>query len=243
MLSIPPYQLRSIGDHALLIDFGQCIDEHIHQWVMAIYDYFQQEPLAGLLDCIPAYSSIAFVYDLVFWRNKTGNSTVVDYLGRIILERLSHVQLSARRKINRVDVPVCYDPALGIDIINLAAAHGLTVEQVINMHASKSYHVYMLGFLPGFAYMGKVDPRIATERLQQPRTLVKAGSVGIAGEQTGIYPVDSPGGWQLIGQTPLRVFDPRKKNPCFFAPGDEVLFYPITLSEFQKIKEHESAHR
>lgn len=242
MLSIPPYQLRSIGDHALLIDFGQFIDEQIHQWVMAIYDHFQQNPVAGILDYIPAYSSIAFVYDLVFWENKTRGLTVVDCLSRIITEQLSDVHLSARRKKNQVAVPVCYDPALGPDIINLATAHELTIDQVIEMHSSKSYQVFMLGFLPGFAYMGKVDPRIATARLQQPRTLVKAGSVGIAGEQTGIYPVDSPGGWQLIGQTPLRVFDPRKKNPCLFAPGDEVQFHPITLTEFEKLKKDEFAH-
>ncbi|HUP11987.1 MAG TPA: 5-oxoprolinase subunit PxpB, partial [Niastella sp.] len=196
----------------------------------------QQNPLDGVIDYIPAYSSIAFVYDIIALGNKTGNSTVVDYLTRAITQRIPSIHVESYKERNIIEVPVCYDPSLGADLVALSTAHGLTEKQVVEIHCSRSYRVFMLGFLPGFAYMGKVDPRIVTPRLQQPRTKVAAGSVGIAGEQTGIYPVDSPGGWQLIGQTPLNIYDPAKANPCLFAPGDEVRFFPITLSEFQKMK-------
>jgi inhibitor of KinA len=142
----------------------------------------------------------------------------------------------APTKSKSVQVPVCYAVSMAPDIESVAALHSLDVDEVIQLHTAKTYRVYMIGFLPGFAYMGSVDEKIVTPRRSQPRTQVPAGSVGIAGEQTGIYPFDSPGGWQLIGQTPLEMFNMANEMPCYLQPGDEVQFYPITMAEFEKIK-------
>jgi inhibitor of KinA len=122
-----------------------------------------------------------------------------------------------------------------LDIDLIAQSHGLTSSEVIALHTARIYRVYLIGFLPGFAYMGTADKRIATPRKTSPRISVPAGSVGIAGEQTGIYPFDSPGGWQLIGRTPLQLFDTNSTTPCLLQPGDEVQFYPIDISEFNQL--------
>ena len=135
-----------------------------------------------------------------------------------------------------IQIPVCYDVSMAPDLALIADLHHLSIEQVIQLHTEKLYRVYLVGFLPGFAYMGNVDEKIATPRKSKPRTLVPAGSVGIAGEQTGIYPFDSPGGWQLIGQTPIEMFSVEKPQPCYLRTGDEVQFYPVTLNEFAKLK-------
>ncbi|MDB5197332.1 MAG: hypothetical protein JWP88_1703, partial [Flaviaesturariibacter sp.] len=129
-------------------------------------------------------------------------------------------------------IPVCYDQAFAPDLKTVAAQAGLSVEEVIHIHTHTSFRVYMIGFLPGFAYMGEVPDAIAVARRSEPRTKVSAGSVGIAGKQTGIYPFDSPGGWQLIGKTPASLFRKKEASPTLFQPGDEVLFYPITINEF-----------
>jgi inhibitor of KinA len=129
---------------------------------------------------------------------------------------------------------------LAADLQELASMHKLTIEGIIEIHCSKIYRIYMIGFLPGFAYMGTVDSRIVSPRKSKPRTNVPAGSVGIAGSQTGIYPFDSPGGWQLIGQTPLLLFDPTKENPTLLEPGDQVSFHTISLEEFHHLKNNQS---
>jgi inhibitor of KinA len=132
-----------------------------------------------------------------------------------------------------VRIPVCYAQQFAPDIASLAALHGISIEEVIAIHSGTNYRVYMIGFLPGFPYMAMVNKKIQTPRLPKPRARVPAGAVGIAGAQTGIYPTDSPGGWQLIGQTPLKIFDLAKDNPVLLQPGDEVQFYPVSIEEFQ----------
>lgn len=241
MLQLPPYRLYALGDHAIIIDFGQQIDITINKWVMAIFHDAQQHPIEGVLDVIPAYSSICFVYDLSLLCNKTSGSTVVEYIMKRVEERLAFVAIKEDGEKNVIDVPVCYDLSFAPDLMTVAEMHRLTIEEVIRIHSSKTYHVFMLGFLPGFAYMGIVDSSIATPRHQQPRISVPEGSVGIAGEQTGVYPAASPGGWQLIGRTPLRLFDPSKERPCLFAPGDTVRFYPVSLAEFEKLNRYGAA--
>jgi inhibitor of KinA len=134
-----------------------------------------------------------------------------------------------------VIIPVFYN---GEDLRGLAELHDLAVEEVIDLHCNKTYRVFMIGFLPGFAYMGKLDKRIATPRHASPRTQVPAGSVAIAGFQTGIYPLSSPGGWQLIGQTPKMIFDTRKEQPCLLQAGDMVQFISISQTEFEQLNEY-----
>ena len=131
-------------------------------------------------------------------------------------------------------IPVCYHSSLAPDLHLLAVQLHLTTDELIRIHVATTYRVFMLGFLPGFAYMGPVDQRIVAPRHDRPRSAVPAGSVGIAGAQTGIYPMQSPGGWQLIGRTPLQLFTPHLLPPCLLQPGDEVVMYPISLDEFNQ---------
>lgn len=236
MPAMPPYQLYPSGDHAITIDFGSMIDLTIHTCVMAVFRHFQKNPVNGVLDIIPAYSTVTLVYDPLAVKKYARHATAYAAIEAMILAILPQVSIDNTSNVNHVRIPVCYDLSLGPDLEVLTAMHRLQVEELIHIHCSGTYRVFMLGFLPGFAYMGSVDDRIVTPRLQEPRTHVPAGSVGIAGKQTGIYPVASPGGWQLIGQTPLCLYDPSKEKPCLLAPGDEVVFYPVSLAEFKQLK-------
>jgi len=204
---------------------------------MALYHYLCERKITGVLDLIPAYSSLTLVYDLATLIKKNPGQSVYAMMESQLQEAVRLVALDTGIVSNKVNIPVCYDPSLAPDLVELAASHQLTVEEVIQLHTAETYRVYMIGFLPGFAYMGSVDERIRTARKTSPRTKVPAGSVGIAGEQTGIYPLDSPGGWQLIGQTPLQLFDATQTDPCLLQPGDEVQFSSISLTVFHKLKE------
>lgn len=143
-------------------------------------------------------------------------------------------------KYTLVKIPVCYHPSVAPDLAHMAAQTELTEAEIIQLHCQPIYKVYLIGFLPGFPYMASVNKAIQFPRKTTPRALVPAGSVGIAGEQTGIYPLNSPGGWQLIGKTPLILFDMRKEMPCLLQPGDTVQFYPIELAEFLSIQQQNS---
>jgi inhibitor of KinA len=135
-----------------------------------------------------------------------------------------------------IHIPVCYDRSLGIDLKEIATKKNITTDKIVELHSDATYRVYMIGFLPGFAYMGKVDEKIATSRKEVPRKNVAAGSVGIANFQTGIYPLNSPGGWNIIGQTPMNIFNKEYNDPCVLQPGDTVKFEPISLEEFEELK-------
>jgi len=143
--------------------------------------------------------------------------------------------LQTKNKV--IEIPVCYDKDFGIDLERVAQHTQISIHEIIQIHTSKTYHVYMLGFLPGFAYMGIVDERISTPRLITPRTNVAAGSVGITGSQTGIYPLDSPGGWNILGRTPIQLFNAGKEQPCLLQPGNTVKFISITKAAFDQLKQ------
>jgi inhibitor of KinA len=177
--------------------------------------------LPYILDLIPAYASLTVIY----------SPGMVIPIEDIIAQATTNISITPRL----LKIPVCYDPSLGPDIEAMAVQKGLSVDLIIELHTQQLYTVYMLGFLPGFPYMGKVDERLATPRLKKPRLKVPAGSVGIAGSQTGIYSLTSPGGWNIIGQTPVRMFNPDKESPCFCSPGDQVQFVPVSLKEFHKM--------
>lgn len=203
---------------------------------MALYQYLCERKITGVLDLIPAYSSLTMVYDLATLIKKNPGQSAYAFMESALQQAAQLVELSSSTGSHKKIIPVCYDLSLAPDLVALAEQHRLTIDEVIQLHTAQTYRVYMIGFLPGFAYMGSVDERIRTARKTSPRTLVPAGSVGIAGEQTGIYPLDSPGGWQLIGQTPLRLFDVNKTDTCLLQPGDEVQFTPISLTEFHQLK-------
>jgi inhibitor of KinA len=229
--------ISPLGDSAILINFGNKIDETLNRKVLHLFHGLKNEGLPFVKDIVPAYSSLVIIYDLLIMVNKTSvNKSVVemvtDRVKKILDEDIKISPLSMRK----IKIPVCYAVKFGWDLEEIAAQKNLTVEEIIHIHTLNNYRVYMTGFLPGFPYMGEVDERIAVPRRDQPRITVEAGSVGIAGRQTGIYPLDSPGGWQIIGKTPLALFNKEWNEPVLLQPGDEIKFYPITENEFRNYK-------
>ncbi len=204
------------GDSALLITFGDQIDPSVNRRVHALDALLRAHGRQGFIENVPAFASLLVHYDPLRLTYKQA----VDW----IKEEMDRVEEAVAGKPRRIEVPVRYGGEFGPDLGFVAAYHHSSEEQVIRHHISREYTVYMMGFTPGFPYMGKLDKSIATPRLENPRTLVAAGSVGIAGAQTGIYPIDSPGGWRLIGRTSLEVFNLAADPPFLFSPGDTVQF-------------------
>ncbi|NDA60534.1 MAG: 5-oxoprolinase subunit PxpB [Chitinophagia bacterium] len=232
---IIPVSIEWDGEYCLSLVCSEVIESEVHATIQFIWQCLKNSTIPGILDIIPAYHTVTILIDPEKWNDSFQNTSLSAGLIPMLLQILqttSNIGQVANRKIS---IPVCYDVSMAPDLISLANQVGCTPEEVINIHANGTYSVYMLGFLPGFAYMGKVDARIAAPRHLRPRKNVAAGSVGIAAQQTGIYPTASPGGWQLIGRTPIRMWMPENSNPCFLKPGDEVQFYPISISEYHQI--------
>jgi inhibitor of KinA len=216
-------KIEPLGDSALLVTFGDEIDPRLNQRVHALAALIDFAPLVGVSETVPAYATL-----LVHYAPLTLTyAQIADW----IRGQIDRVESAATRKPRQVEVPTRYGGASGPDLEAVAALHNLSVADVIRIHSGREYLVYMMGFTPGFPYMGKLDDAIVTPRLDTPRTLVKAGTVALAGAQTGIYPLDSPGGWRLIGWTPLTLFDPASDAPFLFAPGDTVRFALIESSD------------
>jgi inhibitor of KinA len=228
----------SSAESVLLLSWGNRIDPLLHAQVQALYVALRARALPGVLDYIPAYSTLAIVLDLAhFDRYYPGDSAlqIAQTWVEDTLRALPEGPRAAAQPARRLRIPVCYEPDFGPDLSALAAQRRMLPSELVALHTATVYQVYLLGFLPGFAYMGTLDERIAAPRLPRPRRLAPAGSVGIAGRQTGIYPLDSPGGWNLIGRTPLRMFDAARAEPVYLRPGDEVTFYPVSSAEFDQI--------
>ncbi|HEV7780340.1 MAG TPA: 5-oxoprolinase subunit PxpB [Chitinophagaceae bacterium] len=228
-----PYRIFSLGDSAITIDFGNSIDEAINREVIARFHEFTQQPLPGMIEAVPAYSSLTLYYDLFLLKKKLPAGLLVsDWIKENLEQRLSNPVKDHTREERLVRLPVCYEKEFAPDLQSLALSKNIPVEELVSLHTGKNYKVYMLGFLPGFPYMGEVDERIAMPRKPQPVT-VAAGSVGIAGKQTGIYPLVSPGGWQIIGRTPVKLFDSEGERSTLLQTGDTVQFYSISRDEFE----------
>lgn len=226
--------ISSFGDNALIVDLGNVIDETLNSQVLQLFHKLRQANLPFVKDIVPAYSSLVIFYDLLILANtlslnRTATQLVMDEVKKVIDEDIKISQEST----SAIKIPVCYSSRYAWDIGHIATLKKISPGDVIRLHTGRTYRVYMNGFLPGFPYLGEVDQRIAVPRKVQPRIKVEAGAVGIAGLQTGIYPFDSPGGWQIIGKTPLRIFDPEKTDPVLLHPGDTVEFYSITEDEFE----------
>ena len=205
-----------LGDAALLVQLGDEIDLTINQRVHNLSFLIDAAPLNGITETVPAYGTLLVHYDPL----TVTHAQLLEWLH----EKLEQIGRANTKRPRQIIVPVQYGGEHGIDLEFVASFHHLSMEEVIRIHSGRIYTVYMMGFTPGFPYMGKLDDAIVTPRLEAPRTRVAAGTVAIAGLQTGIYPVDSPGGWRLIGYTPLRLFNPKADPPFLFSPGDEVTF-------------------
>jgi inhibitor of KinA len=234
MNTIPIFERN--GDHAITIRFGNTINDQMADQVFSLFQLLKKNHISGVIDLIPAYSTLTVVYDIIEVRKHSDSNTASQYIQdrlQHFLNTLSNTIVSTCREI---EIPVCYHSSLGIDMEEIADQKNISTEEIIRLHSNNTYRVYLIGFLPGFPYMGSLDEKLLMPRKKTPKIKVLSGSIGIAGLQTGIYPFDSPGGWNIIGQTPLKLFDPSNSNPCLLQPGDHVRFIQISLEEFNQLK-------
>lgn len=230
------FHIQLIGDHAFQFKLNSSLNNGIDQDLLALSNYLKDKKIQGVKDFILAYDTITLIYDILYFDSDPY------ILATDLLEGFANESINAFTTNNAerlIEIPVCYDLSLGIDLQNAAMLSKNSIEGLIQQHTATTYHVFCLGFLPGFAYMGDVPSKIQLPRHASPRAKVLAGSVGIAGKQTGIYPMDSPGGWQIIGRTPLKIFDPNSARLTLFKAGDQVQFKAISLEMFHQLNKHE----
>jgi inhibitor of KinA len=226
-----------LGDRAVTITFGDTIDIATHRRVRAACVAIDAGGLAGVVDQVPAFASITVHYDPALVagdENESPYDRVVGALESLLSDPRAETPPTPRM----VEIPVCYGGELGPDLDDVARQHNLSPQQVIDLHAGAEYLVYMVGFMPGFAYMGGLPDVLATPRRATPRTAVPAGTVGIGGKQTGVYPLESPGGWNLIGRTPVHIFDIGRNPAALLAAGDHARFAPISRDDFERWPKH-----
>lgn len=225
-----------LGDAALVLEFGQAIDPATYRLIQAFSQVLAQHPPPGLREVIPAFATLTVYYD-PWVLSRIGAVPPYEQMASALQSLLPAAQAAAADYLPGplVEVPVCYGGDFGPDLELVARHAQLPPEEVIARHAAPDYLVYMVGFVPGFPYLGGLDARLATPRRAQPRPLVPAGAVGIAGAQTGVYSLPTPGGWQLIGRTPRRLFDPARARPSLLQAGDRLRFVPISAAEFQRL--------
>ncbi|MFU8796364.1 MAG: 5-oxoprolinase subunit PxpB [Dehalococcoidia bacterium] len=217
------------GDSALFVEFGDVIDPELNRRVSELHFAIQQADLTGIVESVPAYGSLLVYYEPLLICSE-------DLM--VELERLARrAQASAFPGPMVTEIPTLYGGEQGRDLDFVAQHNGLSAEEVIQLHSERYYLIYMLGFIPGFPYLGGMSPRISAPRLATPRAKIPAGSVGIAGGQTGVYPAESPGGWRIIGRTPLELFHAGRRPPALLQTGNYVRFVRITGSDFSRISE------
>lgn len=219
------YKIISASDHAINVMFPNRVDPQINLIISRLTLALQNETTITAL--LPAFRTLTVFYQPLI----TDAKQIKDLTARMI----EQLDLHQSEKANVVHIPVCYTAEFGPDLVRVAAHGQLSIAELIRRHTQPDYLIYMLGFLPGFAYLGGLDPQLAMPRLASPRAAIPAGSVGIAGEQTGMYPFTSPGGWQLIGRTPLRLFDPERERPLLYQAGDYIHFEAIDEATFARL--------
>lgn len=215
-----------LGDRAIVLSFGDHISEEVNTRIQKVVAYLDTWSKPGVEEYVPAYTTVTIYYDPLTVGYGELSESLADIINNIP-DQQSHLD-------SKKEIPVYYN---GPDLAYVAQYSGLSIEEVIRIHCERGYLVYMIGFVPGFPYLGGMNSRIATPRKEVPRLKIEAGSVGIAGEQTGVYPIETPGGWQIIGQTPLRLFDMDRDKPSFLEAGDRVSFVAISKEEFDQLRE------
>jgi inhibitor of KinA len=229
-----------LGDRALLLKLGGQADSSTVRQVRALGQYLGEQRLPGVLDIVPAVCTLGVHYEPATWRDDAGKLSPYENLVQriqILLPGLASLTITDG---HLYEIPVCYDGEYGEDLPAFARAHDLASEQVVQIHSDPVYAVYMLGFAPGFVYLGQLDERLVSPRRDTPRASVPAGSVAVANEYTGIYPASLPGGWHIIGRTPLQMFDLSRKQPSLLAAGDRVRFVPISAARFRELESAQS---
>lgn len=234
-------QITPLGDCAVLVRVAQNFDdapEAALKKVIAAHHSLVAAKIPGVIELAPAYTSVALFYDPVrAIESGAPAENVADWLEHRIQEAVATTESRSARpaKFSSIEIPICYDPEFAFDLDDVARRAELSPAEVVDLHAAGDYRVHCVGFIGGFPFLGGLPARLATPRRQTPRKEIPAGSVGIGGKQTGIYPVKSPGGWNIIGRTPLRLFDPQKNPPALLRAGVDVKFRPITREEFERM--------
>lgn len=231
------YELYPLGDSAVILEFGTEITPRIQNKVQLVSSFLEKNPPRWMIEFIPAFTTVTILYNPNSFKNKELPYEVVSTEVRNIL---SKIESTDRIEHRLVEIPVCYGGELGPDLEYVANYNNLTPAEVIQIHTSEDYLVYMIGFAPGFPYIGGMSEKIATPRKASPRLKIPARSVGIAGMQTGIYPIETPGGWQLIGRTPIELFQPNAHPPSLLKAGDKIRFFQISQEEYEKWEKEKS---
>ncbi|WP_446899831.1 5-oxoprolinase subunit PxpB [Clostridium sp. LBM24168] len=227
------FNILQVSETSALVEFENKIDEGINRKIRIFCDYIDQNPFKWLIEYIPYFSSVSLIYNPLKIRSEEPFKVVRSKLEDI----LSKLDFSCNYEENVIEIPVCYGGEFGPDIRYVAEMNNLTEAEVVEIHSNGKYLVYMIGFAPGFPYLGGLSEKIYTPRRKSPRTAIPEGSVGIAGKQTGVYPIETPGGWQIIGRTPFKLFDLQSSSKTLLKCGDIAKFYPISSNEYLRLKE------
>jgi KipI family sensor histidine kinase inhibitor len=226
MALYPETIFRLMGDRGLLLEFGDEISSEVNEKVRRMTLAIQAESIEGIIEIVPTYRSLLILY----------NPLILSFID--LKKRLERIEKGLQQtpfpEPKLTQIPALYGGSYGPDLEEVAKYHQISPEEVIQLHCSKPYFIYMIGFMPGFPYMGELPETLITPRLKTPRLSVPAGSVAIAQRQTGIYPMESPGGWQIIGRTPVKLFNPEREPPALLQMGDHVQFFPISEKEFKE---------
>lgn len=229
------YHLKPFGDNAVVIHGGDEINLQTQNLVQSICEIFERQHEEWLIEYVPAYTSVTLFYDIYkAFKLAKKHEPPFETVSRRIHELLSSYTAEQKIRQRVIEIPVCYGGTFGPDLSYVAEHNGLTPEEVIDIHSNGDYTVYMIGFAPGFPFVGGMPEKIATPRRKTPRLKIPPRTVGIAGKQTGIYPIETPGGWQLIGRTPIELFYPGQEPPALLQAGDKIQFKPISLKEYKQ---------
>jgi inhibitor of KinA len=223
------FTIQPLGDAGLHIDFNQEISYELNQRIRFLYKMIESERISGIRELVPAYTTLSIYYQPELLSFEQLKTKVLTFLNQPVAGNKIQAKI--------VEIPTLYGGRAGEDLSRVAGLHQLDVDEVVRLHSGTDYLVYMMGFLPGFPYLGGLHSELFTPRLEDPRGHVAEGSVGIAGNQTGIYSLDSPGGWNIIGRTPVKLFDPAKEVPFLIEPGDYIRFIPIDEKEYKRIEQ------
>lgn len=241
VMDVKTVTMSAMGDSAIIIKFSESINIDVHLRIKSLSEYLDKRPFAGMLEYVPAFVTLTIFYNPleVIKSNRNGKDMPFNIVKKKVEEILSNLGDDIEDKPRVVEIPVCYGGEFGPDLKFVAEHNNLTIEEVIDIHSSCENRVYMIGFAPGFPYLAGMSEKIAAPRRKTPRLSIPTGSVGIAGSQTGVYPISTPGGWQLIGKTPVQLFKPENEIPSLLRAGDIVKFKAISRAEYYEIQYEE----